>query len=315
MTKNDKACCTPTNPESSVTLAEPIDFADSGSTSGMRCLEGGAFLMGTDRDEGFPADGEGPAREVTLRAFHIDITRVTNRQFANFVKDSSYRTDAEKFNWSFVFHQQLAARNRKHVDDTVFGLEWWCKVSGTNWRHPEGPGSNIKRRMDNPVVHASWNDAIEYCRWAGKRLPTEAEWEYAVRGGLVRKIFPWGNELKPGGKHQCNIWQGEFPAHNTCDDGYAGTAPVRSFKPNGYGLYNMVGNVWEWCGDWFSPDFHLAATRDNPVGPERGDRKVMRGGSFLCHDSYCNRYRCAARTANTPDSSTENCGFRCVRDA
>ena len=314
MTKNGKACCTPTNPKPSATLAEPIVFANSGSTSGMRRLDGGSFLMGTDRDEGFPADGEGPAREVTLRAFHIDIASVSNRQFAKFVKDSGYRTDAEKFDWSYVFHQQLTARSREHVDDTVFGLEWWCKVSGTNWRHPEGPGSNIKRRMDNPAVHVSWNDAIEYCRWGGKRLPNEAEWEYAVRGGLVQKIFPWGNELKPGGKHQCNIWQGEFPVHNTCDDGYAGTAPVRSFKPNGYGIYNMVGNAWEWCSDWFSPDFHLTATRDNPVGPESGDRKVMRGGSFLCHHSYCNRYRCAARTANTPDSSTDNCGFRCARD-
>ncbi len=157
-------------------------------------------------------------------------------------------------------------------------------------------------------------DAQEFCAWAGRRLPTEAEWDYAARGGLEQKRFPWGDELTPNGEHRCNIWQGEFPSRNTLDDGYLGTAPVDAFPANGFGLYNPSGNVWEWCADWFSPTFHMVGPRDSPVGPPAGDTKVIRGGSYLCHDSYCNRYRVAARSSNTPNSSTGNMGFRCVRD-
>jgi formylglycine-generating enzyme required for sulfatase activity len=157
--------------------------------------------------------------------------------------------------------------------------------------------------MEHPVVHISWNDALAYCHWAGKRLPSEAEWEFAARGGLRQKIYPWGDELTPNGKHQCNIWQGKFPTFNSGADGHTGTAPVKSFLPNGFGLYNCAGNVWEWCSDWFSPFKR---------NPESGESKIIKGGSYLCHASYCNRYRVAARTANTPDSSSGHTGFRCA---
>ena len=282
----------------------------SGSSEGMVRLDGGIFFMGTDTDEGFPADGEGPVREVTLDPFLIDVEPVTNERFAEFARAAGYRTEAEVLGWSYVFRGHLPPGDYQ----TPRNLNWWCRIDGADWRHPEGPDTGIERRADVPVTHVSWNDAIEYCRWAGKRLPTEAEWEYAGRGGLEQKLYPWGDDLTPEGRHMCNIWQGEFPERDTGDDGFTAPGPARAFPANDYGLYGAVGNAWEWCADWFDPVWHVRATRFNPVGPPAGTARVMRGGSYLCHRSYCNRYRVAARTSNTPDSSTGNIGFRCVRD-
>jgi formylglycine-generating enzyme required for sulfatase activity len=282
----------------------------------MRFISGGEFIMGTDGGYGFLADGEGPAHAVELAPFHIDATCVTNEQFNEFANASGYKTDSEKFGWSFVFQGHLGARQlATAVRMVVQGSEWWCRVEGASWRHPEGPGSNIKQRWKHPVVQVSWNDAHAYAAWAGKRLPTEAEWEFAARGGLVQKRYPWGDELEPDGRHRMNVWQGIFPTLNTRADGYYGPAPARSFKPNGYGLHNMTGNVWEWCWDWFDPGYYRSSPRENPTGPKAGERRVMRGGSYLCHASYCNRYRTDARSSNTPDSAATNIGFRCVRDA
>lgn len=279
-------------------------------------LDGGPFLMGTNGTEGFPADGEGPVREVSLDPFYIDAGPVTNQRFREFVRASDYRTEAERFGWSFVFQSHIPEVRRSDlVHDTVLAAPWWCQVPGAAWNHPEGPDSNIHTRDDYPVTHVSWNDALEFARWAGKRLPTEAEWEFAARGGLEQKRFPWGDPLMPEGRHACNIWQGEFPIRDLAEDGYAGTSPVRAFPANGYELFSMSGNTWEWCADWFHPSYHLVAARENPAGPSTGKGRVMKGGSYLCHESYCNRYRVAARTSNTPDSSTTNIGFRCVRDA
>ncbi len=278
-------------------------------------IPGGTFLMGTDDDVGFPADGEGPIREVDVSSFFIDETAVTNAQFGRFVRQTRYRTEAERYGWSFVFHSFVPRKIARTVTQAVAEAPWWWRVDGACWRRPEGPGSGISRRMDHPVVHVSWNDAQAYCRWAGKRLPTEAEWEMASRGGLLGKRYVWGDDLTPDGKHKCNIWQGDFPNTNTEEDGYAGTAPARSFDPNGFGLYNIAGNVWEWQWDWFSPTFHRDGPHVDPAGPPSGMSRVIRGGSYLCHESYCNRYRVAARSANTPDSSTGNMGFRCVVDA
>jgi formylglycine-generating enzyme len=268
------------------------------SLDGMVQLQGGAFLMGTNEECGYPEDGEGPVREVRVDGFWIDVCTVSNERFAEFVRNTGYITDAERFGWSFVFAGLLPdefkeTRGAAHAP-------WWRQVFGASWRYPEGPHSGIDSRLDHPVVHVSWDDAQAFCRWSGGRLPKETEWEYAARGGLVQKRYPWGDELTPGGEHSCNIWQGEFPSINKGEDGFLGTAPVDAFPPNGYGLYNMAGNVWEWCDDSFS------ATGD--------DRRMIRGGSYLCHDSYCFRYRVAARSSNTPDSSTANMGFRCVRD-
>ena len=284
-----------------------------GSTDRMVLLPGGDFLMGTDSREGYRDDGENPVRKVRVRPFWIDTMVVSNARFAEFVDATGYVTEAERFGWSFVFAGFLP-------DDfpptrAVAEAPWWRQVHGADWRRPEGPRSSIADRLDHPAVHVSWGDAAAYCVWADKRLPTEAEWEYAARGGLVQQRYPWGDKLTPDGEHRMNVWQGTFPSLNAGEDGYLGTAPVDAFPPNGYGLYNLTGNVWEWCADWFSPTFHLKGPRDNPTGPPSGDRKVMRGGSYLCHKSYCFRYRVAARSANTPDSSTGNLGFRCVRDA
>jgi sulfatase modifying factor 1 len=281
--------------------------------SRMIALPGGTFLMGTDNAEGFPQDGEGPVRAVTLDPFSIDIYPVTNDLFRQFIAATGYRTEAEQYGWSFVFWAHIPkARLDELVDDTVASAPWWCKVRGAKWDVPEGPGSNISERGNYPVVHVSWNDAETFCRWSGQRLPTEAEWEYAARGGLEQKVHPWGDKLRPNGEHRCNIWQGDFPNHDTGDDGYTGTCPVDAFPPNDFGLYSVTGNTWEWCSDWFSTNFHGTADRNNPKGPPQGNARVMKGGSFLCHKSYCNRYRVAARSSNTPDSSTSNVGFRCA---
>ncbi|MSU51073.1 MAG: formylglycine-generating enzyme family protein [Opitutus sp.] len=294
---------------------ENLPRVTAGSLNGMRLIPGGEFLMGTDDIYGFAADGEGPAHPVELAPFHIDATCVTNEQFNAFANASGYKTEAERFGWSFVFCVHLSpAQRATSVRATVVGSEWWCRVPGATWRHPEGPGSSIKQRWTHPVVQVSWHDALAYATWAGKRLPTEAEWECAARGGLVQQRFPWGDELEPGGRHAMNVWQGTFPTQNTEVDGYYGPAPAKSYKANGHGLYQMTGNVWEWCWDWFDAGYYRASPPANPTGPAAGERRVMRGGSYLCHASYCNRYRTDARSSNTPDSATTNLGFRCVRD-
>ena len=276
-------------------------------------IAGGSFWMGSDAREGFPADGEGPAHKVRLRPFFIDSTAVSNGEFAAFVAETGYRTEAEEIGWSFVF--ALLLPPDFPPTRGVAQAPWWRQVEGACWRTPEGAGSSIETRGDHPVVHVTWSDAAAYARWAGMRLPTEAEWEFAARGGLAKARYPWGDELTPDGEHRCNIWQGRFPVENTCEDGFLGTAPVTSFLSNGYGLYNIAGNVWEWCADWFSPTYYQDSPRTDPTGPRAGIARVIRGGSYLCHASYCNRYRVAARSHNTPDSSTGHMGFRCAMDA
>ena len=313
-------CCVP-SVERAQRLAESRSLslerrkATSGSTERMIRLDGGKFLMGTDHANGFPLDGEGPVREVFLDPFWIDTAPVTVDQFRRFVRETGYVTESERFGWSFVFHAQVPeGRYAELVDDTVLNHEWWCKVDGADWSKPEGPGSDVAGREGFPVTQVSWNDAEAYAKWAGKRLPTEAEFEYAQRGGTEQLLFWWGNDLEPDGRHMCNVFQGDFPRHDDAADGYAGPCPVDAFPANPYGLLSSIGNVWEWTADFFDPVYHVTATHTNPVGPPRGTAKVMKGGSYLCHESYCNRYRLGARTSNTPDSATGNLGFRCVRD-
>ncbi|MCY0875620.1 MAG: formylglycine-generating enzyme family protein [Firmicutes bacterium] len=319
------SCCTPsrlakeTKETTAISAQWPSDGAHAHKApvgdNEMVYVPGGEFLMGTEDREGFARDGEGPVRRVVLPPFWIDACTVTNAQFLAFVKATGYQTEAERFGASFVFGQFVSPKTAQTVQQVVQHTPWWWLVEGADFAHPEGPDSDLAGREKHPVVHISWHDAKAYAAWAGKRLPTEAEWECAARGGLVQKRFAWGDELHPDGKHMCNIWQGKFPDVNHASDGYFGAAPADAYAPNGYGLYNVCGNVWEWCEDWFSADYHLKSTHRNPKGPHRGTAKVTRGGSYLCHKSYCNRYRVAARSSNTPESSTGNIGFRCVRDA
>jgi sulfatase modifying factor 1 len=274
-------------------------------------IPGGTFSMGDPFGDGYPADGETPVHEVRLDGFRIDATAVTNRMFAAFVEAAGYQTEAEQYGSSAVFHL-LSTATSADILGAAAGAPWWLDIKGADWVHPTGPGSDWRDIPDHPVVHVSHHDALAYCDWAGRRLPSEAEWEYAARGGLDGMRYAWGDELTPGGEHLCNIWQGTFPKTNTREDGYVGTAPVGTFPPNGYGLYQMAGNVWEWCADWFLPKYYRSSPADNPQGPTIGAGRVMRGGSYLCHDSYCNRYRVAARTFNTPESSSGNLGFRTI---
>jgi formylglycine-generating enzyme required for sulfatase activity len=258
-------------------------------------IAGGEFLMGDD--DAFPF--EGPAHHVRVDSFWIDVTEVTNRQFAEFVTATGYVTESEKQKSSAVF-------------DLV--QHEWALVTGADWRHPSGPGSSIEGLDDYPVVHVSWDDATAYARWAGKRLPSEAEWEYAARGGLEGARYPWGDELTPHGDYRANVWQGEFPREDFRLDGLAGYGAVKQFAPNGYGLYDVGGNVWEWVADWYDPEYYRHSPSDNPHGPRDGTQKVQRGGSWMCSENYCQGYRVAARQKTDRDSALNNLGFRCARD-
>ena len=252
--------------------------------------------MGNDGADAVPGDGEGPVRDVALAAFRIGAATVTNAEFAAFVRATAHVTAAERAGRSFVFYLQLPKAARGRAGQVVAGLPWWLPVDDASWQRPEGPGSHVRDRPGHPVVHVSFDDARAYCDWAGARLPSEAEWECAARGGLEGRRFAWGDELlDPEGVPRCNVFRGAFP--NAPSPGWSpGPVDGASGEANGYGLFNVCGNVWEWCAD------------------TRADgQRALRGGSFLCHDSYCNRYRVAARSANTADSSASNIGFRVAR--
>ncbi|KAB7506718.1 Sulfatase-modifying factor 1 [Armadillidium nasatum] len=266
----------------------------------MVVIEEGNYFMGTNEPI-FHADGEGPLREVY----------------------------AEKFGDSFVLERDLSEATKSKIHQAVAAAPWWLPVKGANWRHPEGPDSSLDGsfqilllpynleliccRMNHPVVHVSWNDAVEYCKWNGKRLPTEAEWEKACRGGKNNRLFPWGNKFTPNNTYRANTWQGEFPNEDTGEDGCIGRCSVDKYPPNHYGLFNIIGNVWEWTQDWWTIR-HSSDFQKNPKGPPSGTEKVKKGGSYMCTKQFCYRYRCAARSQNTPDSSASNLGFRCAKD-
>jgi formylglycine-generating enzyme required for sulfatase activity len=307
---------------------------------GMLWIPGGEFTMGTDDGDAW-AD-EGPAHRVRVRGLWMDVTEVTNRQFEAFVMATGYRTTAERAPTAEELLAQMPPGTEPPApEDLVPGAlvfmptdgpvplddirSWWSWTPGASWRHPEGPASDLEGRGDHPVVQVSWDDAVAYARWAKKRLPTEAEWEHAARGGLDAQRYVWGSQALAPGFLPANVWQGEFPWKNTREDGFERTAPVKTFPPNGYGLYDMSGNVWEWCADWYDRELHDGRRGSgcsvDPQGPEASHdaerpfmpQRVQKGGSFLCHDSYCSRYRPSARHGCTPDSGMSHVGFRCVR--
>ncbi len=286
--------------------------------SGMILIEGGEFMMGTDDAQAYPQ--ERPARRVKLDSYYIDATEVTNEQFKAFVDATNYVTMAERIpDWEQLKLQVPPGTPKPPAESLVAGSvvfvaptqrvntadpsAWWQWIPGASWHHPEGPQSTLDGRWDHPVTQVSWEDAIAYAKWAGKRLPTEAEFEFAARGKLEGATYGWGNEFIPSGKRMANVWQGEFPNSNSKDDGFAGTAPVKSFPANGYGLYDTIGNVWEWCGDSY----------ESPEHP-RGAQRVIKGGSFLCAENYCRNYRPSARRGTDWDTGLSNLGFRCVKD-
>lgn len=314
----------------------------SGETVAMVWIPQGEFMMGAVEGDTLAREDEKPRHKVSLGGFWMDETEVTNAQFRAFVKATGYVTTAErKPDWEQL-KLQLPPGTPKPPDDVLVPgslvfrqpggpvplnnpANWWEYAPRADWKHPEGPGSSIEGKDNHPVVHISWEDASEYAKWAGKRLPTEAEWEWAARGGQMDAVFAWGNDPIENGETKANTWQGRFPDRNTMKDGFSTTAPVRTFKPNGYGLFDMSGNVWEWCQDWYRHDYYARINRPegikNPQGPESSfdpdeptvPKKVQRGGSFLCHDSYCASYRVAARMKTSPDTSLMHAGFRCVK--
>lgn len=309
-----KPCCVPARGAAAAAPGAPPAScaAPPPRAAAIVAIPGGTAIIGTDTPE-FRADGEGPARRVAIRPFRIDAHAVTNARFAAFVTATGYRTEAERFGWSFVFHASLPPGQ---ASESVGSTPWWHKVDGACWHAPEGPRSTIADRSDHPVTHVSWTDATAFAEWARGRLPSEAEWEHAAKGGQAGARFPWG-EQEPTDEvaHLCNIWQGEFPRRNTAADGFAGTAPVGSYAPNGFGLHEMAGNVWEWCADAFRIRSLSAAARLRNRAAAAGKERVMKGGSFLCHRSYCYRYRIAARTGHSPDTSAGHTGFRLAYDA
>lgn len=266
----------------------------------MSLIPAAIWALGEDRDFTNPGDAEGPVREVALPAFLIDKTAVTNRDFAAFVGATGYVTEAERQGWSFVFAAQVHPEAVLETEGDVIAPDWWLPVRHASWKAPDGGPERLTNLANHPVVHVSWTDAVAYAEFAGKRLPREDEWEAAARGGLHRAIYAWGDEFRPNGQHMCNIWQGRFPVENTAEDGFLSTAPARSFPPNGFGLYNMLGNVWEWTA--------------SPWHEDMPGLMSMRGGSYLCHASYCNRYRVSARTKNSPQATSSHLGFRCAAD-
>jgi len=308
---------------------------------GMVLIPAGEFQMGVSDQDG-KAD-EYPQHKVRLSAFWIDATEVTNSSFSDFVKATGYITTAErKPDWeelkkqlppgtpkppdSLLVAASLVFSPPKQFGDLDNVAQWWKWQKGASWKHPQGPGSSIKGKENYPVVHISWDDAMAYCKWAGKRLPTEAEWEYAARGGLSASVYPWGDEDIEKGAHKANTWQGKFPVYNTTWDGFNGLAAVKQFKPNNYGLYDVAGNVWEWCSDWYRPDYYRTVAENisiNPTGPQDSfdpmepetQKRVVRGGSFMCHSSYCKGYRVSSRMKSSVDTGLENTGFRCVASA
>lgn len=307
---------------------------------GMALIPGGTLRMGGDNEQ---ADAnEFPKHDVPIHSFWMDETEVTNAQFAAFVKATGYITVAERpVDWekmrkelppgtpkpadSLLQAGSLVFQPTKHPVPLDNPGQWWVWTIGADWRHPEGPRSNIDDRMNHPAVQVAWEDAEAYCKWAGKRLPTEAEWEWAARGGLENMVYPWGNDPVESGRPKANFWQGMFPYLNEEKDGFYLSAPVKSFQPNGYGLYDMAGNVWEWCADWFDMEYYnkTEASQPNSKGPQRAfnpmmpyqQERVIRGGSFLCSEEYCSGYRNARRMGSSTDTGLNHTGFRCARDA
>ena len=332
--------CTPT--QSRFTSSESNTDSISGNNhQGMVLIPEGSFVMGADDDQAWR--DEYPEHEVQVNAFWMDIHEVTNAQFEAFVEATGYITTAEKaVDWEEV--KKELPPNTPKPDESLLApaslvfvategptplndvSRWWQWRKGANWRNPEGPDSNIDGKEDHPVVHVSWYDANAYCQWAGKRLPTEAEWEYASRGGLKDAVYAWGDEDLLAGKPKANTWEGVFPYNNRLLDGFYLTAPVKSFQPNGYGLFDMSGNVWEWCADWYNETYYKSLSDNitkNPKGPETSydsnepfsQKRVTRGGSFLCHNSYCSGYRNSMRMKTTPDTGSIHTGFRAVMNA